>query len=56
MARPIKETPVLYGTKAKSFLERMANVEPWPQERREEIKRAYELSKKMRTGYHKLVY
>jgi hypothetical protein len=39
MARPIRETPILYGKDAKRFLERMKNP---PKETQEEKKRRLE--------------
>ena len=42
MARPIKETPILYGEEARKFEERMKNVRPLSDERIAEIKRDYE--------------
>ena len=47
MARPIKETPILYGEDARRFLERMKNP---PKETKEERKRRlenYEAAMKM---------
>lgn len=42
MARPIKETPILYGEEARKFEMRMLNPTPVPQDRREQIMRDYE--------------
>lgn len=42
MARPIKETPILYGEEARQFEERMKHVRPLSDERIAEIKRDYE--------------
>jgi hypothetical protein len=42
MARPIKETPVVYGKDAIRILKEIENPEPLPRERVEEIKRAGE--------------
>lgn len=42
MARPIKETPILYGTEARQFEMRMMNPEPVSQQRQEDINRDYE--------------
>ena len=42
MARPIKETPILYGAEARQFERRMMNPEPVSKERREAINRDYE--------------
>lgn len=45
MARPIKETPILYGEDARKFMEQMKNVRPYTDEEIEEIKRGYEFIK-----------
>lgn len=42
MARPIKETPILYGDEARNFELRMQNPVPISQERRDQIDRDYE--------------
>lgn len=42
MARPIKETPILYGEEARKFEMKMLNPTPVSQERREQIMRDYE--------------
>lgn len=42
MARPIKETPILFGEEARRFEERMKNVKPLSKERIAEIRRDYE--------------
>jgi len=42
MARPIKETPILYGEEARRFEMRMMNPEPVSKERRDDIARDYE--------------
>lgn len=42
MARPIKETPILYGADARQFEMRMMNPEPVSKERQEAINRDYE--------------
>lgn len=42
MARPIKETPILYGDEARKFEMRMLNPTPVSHERREQIMRDYE--------------
>jgi hypothetical protein len=42
MARPIKDTPILYGEDARRFTEAMENVVPLPKEEREKQKKAYE--------------
>ena len=41
MARPIKETPILYGDEARKFELRMQNPTPLSQERREQMMRDY---------------
>ena len=46
MARPIRETPILFGEDARRFLEAMQNVKPEPPEVRARILRNYELMKK----------
>ena len=46
MARPIRETPILFGEDARRFLEAMQNVKPEPSEVRARILRDYELMKK----------
>jgi hypothetical protein len=47
MARPIKETPILYGKDAVRIMERMQNVELWPREKIEEIKEVHAMCKEM---------
>jgi hypothetical protein len=42
MARPIKETPVVYGKDAIRILKEIENPEPLPRERVEELTRACE--------------
>lgn len=42
MARPIKETPILYGEEDRKFEMRMLNPTPVSKERREQIMRDYE--------------
>ena len=42
MARPIKETPILYGEEARKFEMRMLNPTPVSQESKEQIMRDYE--------------
>ncbi len=46
MAKPIKETPVLYDEDAYRFEVEARNVVPLPKEEREKIKRNYEEVKK----------
>ena len=43
MARPIKETPILYGEDARRFEERMKHPRKLSKERQEEMLRNYEL-------------
>ena len=47
MARPIKETPILFGEDARRFEERMKQVRKETPEERERRNANYELSKKM---------
>lgn len=47
MARPIKETPILFGSDARRFEERMQNPPKVSPEKREEICRSYETVIKM---------
>ncbi|MDE6791868.1 MAG: hypothetical protein K2J48_02115 [Muribaculaceae bacterium] len=47
MARPIKETPILFGSDARRFEERMQNPPKVSQEKREQTKRSYETIIKM---------
>ena len=49
MARPIKETPILFGEDAKRFLASMQNVKPASQQEKQRVKAAYEKLKKMAT-------
>lgn len=42
MARPIKETPILYGEEARKFEMRMQSPEPVSQERLTRIEQDYE--------------
>jgi hypothetical protein len=49
MARPIKETPILYGEDAIRFEERMQNVRPMSIQEREEQRQAYEFVKSRAT-------
>ena len=42
MARPIKETPILYGEEARKFEMRMMNPIPVSREQMENMKRDYE--------------
>jgi hypothetical protein len=49
MARPIKDTPVIWGEDAKRFTEAMENVQPLSKEEREKRRKAYELFKSRAT-------
>ena len=49
MARPIAPTPTLRGIEALRFMEKMDNVQPVSKERKEEMKRNYELAKSRAT-------
>ena len=47
MARPIKETPILFGSDARRFEERMQNPPKVSKEKREQVRRSYEAVMKM---------
>lgn len=47
MARPIKETPILFGEDARRFEERMKNPPKVSPEKREQIRKSYEAVMKM---------
>ena len=47
MARPIKETPILYGSDGRRFEERMQNPPKVSPKKRAEIRRSYETVMKM---------
>ncbi|MFX0555731.1 hypothetical protein ACOCEA_02980 [Maribacter sp. CXY002] len=47
MAKPIKETPFLYGKDARKFIEKNKKVEKVSKEEKEEIKASYEALKKI---------
>lgn len=49
MARPIKDTPAIWGKDAKRLTEAMENVVPIAKEKREEMKKAYEWFKSIAT-------
>ena len=49
MARPIAPTPTLRGLEALRFMEKMDNVKPISKERREEMRKSYELLKSRAT-------
>ena len=46
MARPIGETPVLYGEDAVRFLNEMGNVKPASYDEKKRVREAYEKLKK----------
>ena len=41
MARPIKDTPTLYGEDARRFIEHMENLKPLSQEKLDDVDRSY---------------
>lgn len=47
MARPIKETPILYGSDGRAFEARMQNPPKVTSDKREEIRKSYETIIKM---------
>lgn len=47
MARPIKETPILFGSDAKRFEERMQNPPKVSAEKKDQIRKSYETVMKM---------
>lgn len=49
MARPIKETPILFGEDAERFMKDMKEPKKAPQEEKLRIRRSYEKLKKMAT-------
>ena len=49
MARPIGETPVLYGEDAVRFLKEMENVKPASNEEKDRVRKAYEMLKEIAT-------
>ena len=49
MARPIAETPILFGEDAERFLYEMEHVEPLPEEIQESSRLAYEWLKSIAT-------
>lgn len=49
MARPICETPILYGEDAKKFLDEMKNSKPASDEEKKRIRASYEKIKKLAT-------
>jgi hypothetical protein len=48
MARPIKDTPILYGEDARRFAERIETRKVIPKERLERMKKAYEIYLKIK--------
>lgn len=42
MARPIAETPVLYGADAKRFEEIIQSTKPYSRKKKEELRKTYE--------------
>lgn len=49
MARPIKETPILYGKDAERFVRQMENVKPASEEEKKQVRASYEKVKKWAT-------
>lgn len=49
MARPIKETPILFGEDAKRFLHSVKNVKSASEQEKNRVKEAYEKLKKIAT-------
>ena len=49
MARPIKETPILYGKDAERFIHEMENVKPATEEEKKRVRASYEKIKKLAT-------
>ena len=49
MARPIKDTPILYGEDARRLTKAMENVVPLTKEEREKQKKAYKWFKSIAT-------
>ncbi|MCI9608568.1 MAG: hypothetical protein HFJ94_10425 [Muribaculaceae bacterium] len=47
MARPIKETPILFGSDAKRFERRMQNPPKVSDEKRSQIRKSYETVMRM---------
>ena len=47
MARPIKETPILFGDDARRFEERMKNPPKISDERKAEMKKAFDTLNRM---------
>ncbi|MEL5892512.1 hypothetical protein AAE250_03290 [Bacteroides sp. GD17] len=51
MARPIRETPILFGEDARRFEERMKKTRIISKEERERVKKNYELVLKAATNF-----
>ena len=49
MARPIKETPILYGKDAERFIREMEHVKPASEEEKKRVRASYEKIKKLAT-------
>lgn len=49
MARPIKETPILFGEDAERFLKGMKEVKAASSEERQRVRQSYERLKKIAT-------
>ena len=49
MARPSKETPILYGKDAERFLNEMKDVKPASEEEKKRVRASYERIKKLAT-------
>lgn len=49
MARPIKETPLLYGEDARRFVQSLKNVKPASEQEKKRVKEAYEKLKEIAT-------
>ena len=49
MARPIKETPILFGEDAERFLKNMKEVKAASQEEKSRVRQSYEKMKKIAT-------
>ena len=49
MAKPIKETPILFGKDAERFLKEIENVKPASEAEKARVKASYEKMKKIAT-------
>lgn len=49
MARPIKETPILFGEDAERFLKEMKEVKKASQEEKQRVRQSYEKLKEIAT-------